>query len=168
MIADFAEAIRSGSDDRAVELLMSGEDQLTWVRGRSDPAFGELWDSLVESAPPYGRTRARAGLARGSAGSARRDGGAVRPSARPRQRPAVGPGPRGFARRPVHRSALGRRVVSGSPDHDHPQRLQPRALQRRHRHGRRDRRSACGSRSTATASACSHSPSSASTRPSTP
>ena len=47
VIADFAEAIRSGSDDRAVEFLMSGEDQLTWVRGRSDPAFGQLWDSLV-------------------------------------------------------------------------------------------------------------------------
>ena len=47
VIADFAEAVRSGNDDQAVELLMSGEDQLTWVRGRSDPAFGKLWDLLV-------------------------------------------------------------------------------------------------------------------------
>lgn len=47
-IADFAEAVRTGHGDEAVELLTDGGEQLTWVRGRSDPGFAQLWDTLVD------------------------------------------------------------------------------------------------------------------------
>lgn len=46
-IAGFAESMRGGHDDQAMELLSGGDDQLRWIEGRSDPAFGELWDALV-------------------------------------------------------------------------------------------------------------------------
>jgi len=46
-IASFAESMRGGQDDQAMELLSGGDDQLRWIEGRLDPAFGELWDALV-------------------------------------------------------------------------------------------------------------------------
>jgi exodeoxyribonuclease V alpha subunit len=47
-IADFAEAIRSGNGDEAIKLLTVGGPQLTWVRGRSDTEFSDLWGALVD------------------------------------------------------------------------------------------------------------------------
>jgi exodeoxyribonuclease V alpha subunit len=48
VIADFAEAIRSGADDSAVDLLAGGDNDLHWVHDRSEPAFAGLWAALVD------------------------------------------------------------------------------------------------------------------------
>ena len=48
VIADFAEAVRSGHDDRALELLSDDDDRLRWIPDRSDPTFDELWGALVD------------------------------------------------------------------------------------------------------------------------
>jgi exodeoxyribonuclease V alpha subunit len=47
-IADFAEAVRLGNADTAVELLRAGEDPLQWVEDRSASGFGELWEAVLE------------------------------------------------------------------------------------------------------------------------
>ena len=46
-IADFAEAVRLGDEDAAVELLDAGGEQVRSVRDRSGRAFEELWDVVV-------------------------------------------------------------------------------------------------------------------------
>ncbi len=46
-IADFAEAVRMGDGDAAVELLDAGGEQVRWVRERGGAAFEELWDVVV-------------------------------------------------------------------------------------------------------------------------
>jgi exodeoxyribonuclease V alpha subunit len=47
-IADFAEAVRRGDADRAVEQLQMAGDGLRWVEDRSAPGFGELWETVLE------------------------------------------------------------------------------------------------------------------------
>ena len=91
VIADFAEAVRSGHEDRALELLSDGDDQLRWVPDRSDPAFDELWDALVDPAVSHGRARPAAGRCRGNPRGAFGDGRSVRPPPGPGQRVALGP-----------------------------------------------------------------------------
>jgi exodeoxyribonuclease V alpha subunit len=45
-IADFAEAVRMGDEDAAVELLDDG-GQVRWVKAHGGAAFEELWDAVV-------------------------------------------------------------------------------------------------------------------------
>ena len=47
-IADFAEAVRLGDADAAVEQLGAGVEQLEWVQDRRAARFAELWDRIVE------------------------------------------------------------------------------------------------------------------------
>ena len=46
-IGEFADTVRRGDPDSAVELLGAGEDRLRWVADRADPGFGELWEEVV-------------------------------------------------------------------------------------------------------------------------
>jgi exodeoxyribonuclease V alpha subunit len=48
VIADFADAVRRGDADAAVEQLAGGHDRLRWVEDRTHPEFGPLWDAVVE------------------------------------------------------------------------------------------------------------------------
>jgi exodeoxyribonuclease V alpha subunit len=47
VIADFADAVRTGDADAALELLQGGHDELAWARERGDPAFDRLWGEVV-------------------------------------------------------------------------------------------------------------------------
>jgi exodeoxyribonuclease V alpha subunit len=48
VIADFADAVRRGDADAAIEQLAGGHDRLRWVEDRAHPEFGPLWDAVVE------------------------------------------------------------------------------------------------------------------------
>ncbi len=48
VISAFAEAIRTGNADLAVEMLEGGHDELRWVPDRDSPGFGDLWSTLVD------------------------------------------------------------------------------------------------------------------------
>ncbi|MET0831287.1 MAG: exodeoxyribonuclease V subunit alpha [Acidimicrobiia bacterium] len=48
VIADFTDAVRRGDADTAVAQLAGGHDELRWVEDRAHPAFGPLWDDVVE------------------------------------------------------------------------------------------------------------------------
>jgi exodeoxyribonuclease V alpha subunit len=56
VIARFAEAVRRGDPDGSVEMLTAGHDELRWVEHRSDPAFAELWGTVVEHRASLVRT----------------------------------------------------------------------------------------------------------------
>lgn len=47
VIAEFADAVRLGDPDAAVDLLGSGTGSLRWVGGRSEAEFAEMWGELV-------------------------------------------------------------------------------------------------------------------------
>jgi exodeoxyribonuclease V alpha subunit len=47
-IADFAEAVRTGDADAAVELLRSGGEHLGWAEDRKGPTFDEMWSRVLE------------------------------------------------------------------------------------------------------------------------
>jgi exodeoxyribonuclease V alpha subunit len=63
-IADFAEAVRRGDADAAIELLQAGRDRLRWTEDRSGVEFHDLWDTVVEQ-----RTRMVALAQNGTRGS---------------------------------------------------------------------------------------------------
>ena len=46
-IADFAEAVREGNEDRAVALLGAGGEHVRWARDRSHRVFEHLWQAVV-------------------------------------------------------------------------------------------------------------------------
>ncbi len=46
-IADFADAVRTGEADRALDLLAGGHDELRWATERGEVAFDRLWDEVV-------------------------------------------------------------------------------------------------------------------------
>ena len=46
-IADFADAIRRGDADRALDLLIGNDDRLRWAPDPSSPAFKEMWAEVV-------------------------------------------------------------------------------------------------------------------------
>ncbi|HEX2153707.1 MAG TPA: exodeoxyribonuclease V subunit alpha [Acidimicrobiia bacterium] len=48
-IADFADSVRRGAADPALELLAAGGDTLHWVPDRSSPGFLDLWHEVVSS-----------------------------------------------------------------------------------------------------------------------
>jgi len=48
-IASFANAVRSGDGDRALDLLASGGEELRWIEGRHASGFGSLRDTVVSS-----------------------------------------------------------------------------------------------------------------------
>jgi len=47
-IADFAEAVRAGDADMAVDLLRAGSDHVRWSETRQDAAFSGIWDRIVD------------------------------------------------------------------------------------------------------------------------
>jgi exodeoxyribonuclease V alpha subunit len=46
-IADFADAVRRGDPDDAVERLADGGDRLRWVRSPEDPEFAAMWREVT-------------------------------------------------------------------------------------------------------------------------
>src|SRR5690606_38923370 len=80
-IADFADSVRQGEVDVALEQLRDGGDLLRWVPDRSSPGFADLWQevvarrvALVEAARSGDLSRAQAALAELAVLCARREG----------------------------------------------------------------------------------------------
>jgi exodeoxyribonuclease V alpha subunit len=49
VVAQFAEAIRTADDDRAIDILSLGNDDLRWVSDRASADFDEMWTRLIEA-----------------------------------------------------------------------------------------------------------------------
>ena len=77
-IADFADAVRDGDPDRAMELLDRGVDDLHWVKDRTEAGIRRLRERVAERRARFGGGGIRAGQRGGGVGPPGRDGGAVR------------------------------------------------------------------------------------------